>query len=128
MKQTALLAIAMLGIAGVGTALSQAGSQSGKDIPADVLTVFKKHCIRCHTGPMPPKGLKFIPGKILAAIDAPSVEVPALKIIDTNIPEASYLLKKVRGESDITGKSMPPGKVLTAEDIKILADWIAGLK
>ena len=128
MKRNDLLTLALLGLAGAGTALSLAGSQRGRDIPANVLAVFKKHCVRCHTGPKPPKGLSLIPAKIAAAIDAPSAEVPGLMIVDPNNPEASYLLKKVRRGSDIAGKPMPPGKALTAEELQLLEAWIAGLK
>jgi hypothetical protein len=128
MRRTTLLCVLILGIIGLGTALSQSGGQKGKEIPADVMTVIKKHCVRCHTGAQPPKGLRLIPAKIASAIDAPSAEVPSLKIIDTEAPEASYLLKKVRNEAGIAGKSMPPGNPLKAEDIQILATWIAGLK
>ncbi len=128
MNKKTFLTIAVLGLAGFGATLSLVGSQGGPGIPADVLNILKKHCVRCHTGPKPPKGLSFIPGKVASAIDAPSAEIPDLKLIDTQAPETSYLLKKVRGDSGITGKSMPPGKPLTAEEIQVLEKWIAGLK
>jgi mono/diheme cytochrome c family protein len=128
MKKRTILIIALLGVVGVATALSHIGSQGRQDIPANVLTVFQKHCVRCHTGSKPPRGLSLIPGKIAAAIDAPSAEFPALKIIDSQTPEASYLLKKIRRQSDITGRPMPPGKALTSEEVGTLVSWIAGLK
>jgi mono/diheme cytochrome c family protein len=128
MKAKTMLIIALLGFAGASAALSLAASQAGQDIPQNVRDVFKKHCVRCHTGPKPPKGRSFIPAKIASAIDAPSAEDPSLKIIDTEAPESSYLLKKVRREGGFTGKPMPPGKALTAEEIQILETWISGLK
>jgi len=128
MKRNDLLALALLGLASAVTALSLAGSQRGRDIPANVLAVFKKNCVRCHTGPKPPKGLSLVPGKIAAVIDAPSAEVPDLRIVDPNAPEASYLLKKVRRETGIAGKPMPPGKALSADELQVLEAWIAGLK
>jgi mono/diheme cytochrome c family protein len=128
MKRNDLLALALLGLAGAGTALALAGSQRGPEIPANVLAVFKKNCVRCHTGPKPPKGLSLIPARAAAIIDAPSAEVPGASIVDTKTPEASYLLKKVRRESGITGKPMPPGKALKAEDLQVLEAWISGLK
>ncbi len=103
------------------------GREDG-DIPADVLSVFKKNCVRCHTGPKPPKGRSFIPAKIASAIDAPSAEVPEAMLILPGDPGASYLMKKVRREDGIAGKPMPPGKALTAEEIQVLATWISGLK
>ena len=128
MKRNDLLAFALLGLASAGAALSLAGSQRGRDIPADVLAVFKKNCVRCHTGPKPPKGLSLIPGRIAAVIDAPSAEDPSLRIVDSEAPGTSYLLKKVRREKDIAGKPMPPGRALSPEDLQVLEAWIAGLK
>ena len=127
MKRNEFLALALLGLAGAGTALSLAGSQAGQDIPENVRAVFRKHCVRCHTGPKPPKGLSFIPGKIAAVIDAPSAEDPSKKIVDSEAPESSYLLKKVRREGGFTGKPMPPRRALTADELLVLEAWIAGL-
>jgi mono/diheme cytochrome c family protein len=128
MKRTTLLAVLIFGLAGAGAVLSLAGKQAGPDIPDGVLAVFKKHCVRCHTGPKPPKGLSLIPSRIAAAIGSPSAEVPEAKLIDPAVPEASYLLKKVRREGGFTGKPMPPGKALTAEEIQTVTTWIEGLK
>jgi len=119
---------ALLAISAMSAAHSVIGAPKGRDIPADVQAVFKKHCVRCHTGPKPPKGLSLIPGKAAAIIDAPSAEVPGASIIDTKTPEASYLLKKVRRGPGITGKPMPPGKALTTDELQVLEAWIAGLK
>ena len=126
MKRTALAAIVLMGLAGIAAAL--AAGPEDRAIPAEVQKVFKQHCVRCHTGPKPPKGLSLIPARIASAIDATSAEVPALKIIDRSAPESSYLLKKVRREEGIAGKPMPPGKALTAEEIQVLETWISGLK
>jgi mono/diheme cytochrome c family protein len=122
------MTLALLGLAGLGAALAAAAGPEDRAIPAEVQKVFKQHCVRCHTGPKPPKGLSLIPARIASAIDATSAEVPALKIIDQSAPEASYLLKKVRREEGITGKPMPPGKALTPEEIQVLETWISGLK
>lgn len=97
-------------------------------VPADVATVFAKHCVDCHKGQFAARGLSWEAPKIEAAFDAPSREVPELKIIDTAAPESSYVLKKVRGEAGIKGKRMPPGKALAPETIRVLEDWILGLK
>jgi mono/diheme cytochrome c family protein len=128
MKKSAVISIAVFGLAGLGALLAAAAGPEDRTIPADVQKVFKQRCVRCHTGPKPPKGLSLIPGKIVSVIDAPSAEVPTLKIVDRSAPEASYLLKKVRREEGITGKPMPPGKALTAEEIQVLETWISGLK
>ena len=97
-------------------------------VPDEVVSVFAKNCAGCHKGAFAPRGLSWQAKKIEAAIDAPSREVPALKIIDTASPESSYVLKKVRGEKDIKGTRMPPGKTLDPASIKVLEDWIQSLK
>lgn len=98
------------------------------EIPESVKTLIQQRCAGCHKGAFAAKGLKLDPANIAAILDAPSKEVPSLKIIDTRSPEASYLLKKVRRESDIAGKPMPPKKALTAEELQIIETWVAGLK
>lgn len=128
MKNTAWLLCVVVALAGLGTALAQAKAQTGKDIPANVIEIFKKNCVGCHTGQRPPKGLSLISSKVADAINAPSTEKPALKLIDTANPEASYLLKKILGASDITGSRMPRGKHMAEADIETLKAWILGLK
>lgn len=127
MTKNVFLVLGLLASLGA-VALALVPSQSDPEIPADVQKVFKQHCVRCHTGPKPPKGLSVIPGKIASAIGAPSAEVPAMKLIEPGAPDASYLLKKVRREEGIAGKPMPPGRPLAAEEIQALETWIAGLK
>ena len=128
MKRTAFTAIALIGLAGIGAVLAAAAGPEGPDIPADVQKVFKQHCVRCHGGPLARKGLSLTAGKLASVIDAPSAEVPDAKLIVPGDPGASYLVKKVRREEGITGKPMPPGKALTAEEIQVLETWISGLK
>jgi len=129
MKKTAFALCAALALSGLAAALCQAQGQSAKDVPANVLEIIKKHCAGCHWGKSPSKGLNLEPGKIQAAINAPSQELPALKIIDTADPGASYLLKKVQGGSGIKGSRMPRmGKKLPSADIEILKAWLTSLK
>jgi mono/diheme cytochrome c family protein len=129
MKKTAFVLGLVLAFSGLAVALSQAQAESAKAVPANVLEVIKKHCAGCHWGKSPSNGLNLEPGRIQAAIDAPSKELPAMKIIDTADPEASYLLKKVQGASDIKGGRMPRfRKKLPAADIEILQAWLTSLK
>jgi len=104
------------------------GVRAATDIPDDVKALTKAKCIRCHKGKFPPKGLNLEPANLAAIVDAPSREVPELKIVDSRTPESSYLLKKARRESGIAGKPMPPGKALAAEELRVLETWILGLK
>jgi mono/diheme cytochrome c family protein len=127
MTKNVFLALGLLASLGA-VALALIPPQAGPDIPADVQKVFKQHCVRCHTGPKPPKGLSVIPSKIASIVGAPSAEVPAMKLVEPGAPDASYLLKKVRRDEDIAGKPMPPGRALAPEEIRALEAWIAGLK
>jgi mono/diheme cytochrome c family protein len=105
--------------------------QSGAAPPGDVAALLKSHCAVCHRGETPPKNLNLEPEKTMEnLVDVPSEGVPSLKRINTSEPEKSYLLKKVRGDSDIAGKRMPPpGKTpLTPGEIQLLDNWVKGLK
>ncbi len=104
------------------------GAWVAADIPENVKSLVQKNCAGCHKGKFPPKGLNLEPANLAAIVDAPSSEAPGLKIVDSEAPEASYLLKKVRRQKDIAGKPMPPGKALTAEELRALEAWIDGLK
>ena len=128
MKKAALLMCTVVILAGLAAALSQATKEPAPVIPSNVVEILKKNCAGCHTGQRPPAGLSLIASKIAAAFNAPSAEKPALKLIDTANPEASYLLKKIQGASDITGSRMPRGKHMAEADIEALKAWILSLK
>lgn len=104
------------------------GIVAAADVPDSVKTVVQKNCAGCHNGRKPAKGLNLEPANLAAVIDAPSSGAPGAKIVDSGTPEASYLLKKVRREKGIAGRPMPPGKALSAEELKVLEEWISGLK
>lgn len=97
-------------------------------IPAEVRSVFAQRCAGCHKGARPPMGLSLEADRLASMIDAPSRQVPTLKIVDTEAPESSYLLKKVRRESGIVRRPMPPGRALSSEELKTLESWVNGLK
>jgi hypothetical protein len=121
MKKTSSVGLVLLAIAAIA-------AWAQVKVPGEVVSVFAKNCLDCHKGKFPPRGLSWEAKKIEAAIDAPSREVPALKIIDTAAPESSYVLMKVRGEKGIQGTRMPPTKALDPASIKVLEDWILSLK
>ncbi len=118
----------MLSVSLVVLLAAAAGAWAQEKIPGNVVSLFQKSCVACHQGKSPLGGLSWEQAKIAAAIDAPSQEMPDLKIIDTASPESSYVLKKVRGESGIKGTRMPPAQALGADEIKVLETWIQGLK
>jgi len=119
-RLSALVTLLILVLAG--------GAWAAMEIPDGVKELFQKRCTGCHYGNHPPKGLNLEPAKVAAILDAPSKEVPSLKIIDTKSPEASYLLKKVRRGKDIAGSGMPPRKALAAAELQIIEAWLAGVK
>jgi hypothetical protein len=122
----ALCACALL--AGLGAALPSATAQASFTVPANVAAVLEKRCVECHEGAEAAMGLSLEPAKISEAVNAPSKEIPSLKIIDTADPEASYLLKKILGSRDISGSKMPRLRRMSREDVEILQAWILGLK
>jgi mono/diheme cytochrome c family protein len=107
--------------------LVAAGTWAAANVPDGVKTLVRQRCAGCHKGKFPPKGLNLEPANLAAIVDAPSKEIPDARIVDSKAPETSYLLRKVRRETGIAGKPMPPGKALTAEEIGVLEAWIAGL-
>lgn len=128
MKKRVLLLTAIGLVFAAGLALAQAQNPPAKNVPANVLDVFKRNCARCHSGITAPRGLKLVPGKLQAVIGSSSKEAPALKLIDPADPAASYLLMKIEAANGIHGKKMPPDKTLAEADLKTLKDWILGLK
>ncbi len=97
-------------------------------LEAKVSTIFKKSCSTssCHRGTYPKLGLNLEPEVMLeATVDVPSSQADTLKLIDTEQPEKSYLLMKVRGDEGIAGdimpKYLPP---LTKEEIDTIEKWI----
>jgi hypothetical protein len=117
-RLSALVTICLLALA--------SGAWAAMEIPDGVKGLLQKRCAGCHKGKHPPKGLNLEPANLAAILDAPSKEVPALKIVDTQSPGLSYLLKKVRRQSDIAGKPMPPSKALTAAELQVIEAWLAG--
>jgi len=132
MKKASFLVCSFLFILGPMALGSRLGaSQTGPAMPDNVKAVFKERCAVCHKGKYPPKQLNLEPeGLPVSLLNAPSREQPALKLLNTASPEASYLLKKIKGSEGITGKIMPPpGKAaLAGDEIALVENWIMGLK
>jgi hypothetical protein len=100
-------------------------------VPDGIKAVLQAKCAVCHKGVFAPKQLKLGADQLPASVlNVPSKEKPALKIVDSETPGASYLLHKIKGAEGIAGKSMPPpGKPgLTAEEIALIEGWITSLK
>ena len=119
-RSSALVTVFLLVLAG--------GARAATEIPDGVKELLQNRCTGCHKGKHPPKGLNLESANVAAILDAPSKEAPTLKIIDTQSPGSSYLLKKVRRGKDIAGSGMPPRKALTVVELQIIEAWLAGLK
>jgi hypothetical protein len=115
-----------------GLSASAVLSQNPNLPPAKVAKIIANSCSvsGCHQGSTPSAGLNLEPDKILAStLGIASRQKPDFKLIDRDAPEKSYLLKKVRGDSDIAGRRMPRNRdALTSEALAALDAWIRGLK
>jgi hypothetical protein len=92
-------------------------------------TIFTPRCAKsgCHVSATAAGGLVLEAGRAYGNIvGRPAPEEPQLELIRPGNPEASYLLKKVRGDADITGSRMPfdGPPFLSSQQIAGLAAWI----
>jgi hypothetical protein len=91
--------------------------------------IFTPSCAKsgCHASGAAAGGLVLESGQAYANIVGRSAqEAPQLDYIRPGNPEGSYLLKKVRGDADISGSRMPRDgpPFLTPQQIAGLAAWI----
>jgi hypothetical protein len=98
----------------------------------EVAGILKQNCstARCHRGAHPTMNLNLEKAKFMSSLlNIPSQEIPSLKLVDTENPEESYLLKKIKGDKAIAGKRMPLNSPpLSREEIKIIEDWTSSLR
>jgi len=113
-----------------GTPDAAARADSARAIappPAAVTAIiFKTSCGRCHGSDRPAVGLSLRAENFAAAtIDVPSREKKEFKLVDTEAPEKSYLLMKIRGDEDTIGERMPIGSdPLSEHAIGVVEAWI----
>jgi hypothetical protein len=89
--------------------------------------IFSPTCARagCHASAAPQDGLDLSPGRTFGSVvGVGSVQRGDLNRVEPFQPDASYLVKKVRGDADITGARMPQGGALTADEIRLIVDWV----
>lgn len=88
-------------------------------------------CTQCHTasgGRTPPQGLNLDPGAAYASlVGVASRQKPTLLRVAPGDPDASYLIHKLEGRSDIVGQRMPrtAGPFLTEGQLLVVRRWIA---
>ena len=102
------------------------------DLTARVDKIFQQSCAitGCHQGAFPKKKLNLESGKFFKAlVDQPSLQADNCKLVDSEHPEKSYLLIKVKGDSGLVEARMPlDAPSLKSEEIKAIEDWVHSLK
>ncbi|HXO22555.1 MAG TPA: hypothetical protein VOA87_21750 [Thermoanaerobaculia bacterium] len=91
--------------------------------------IFTPNCAKsgCHSGATAQQGMVLEAGVSYGQIvGRRSQENPSLNRVQPGSPEQSYLLKKVRGDGDITGSRMPQDgpPFLSQAQIDGIAGWI----
>ena len=89
--------------------------------------VFTGNCViaGCHATLGAREGMSLAAGQAYGNIvRVPSVERPDLFRINPSNPDLSYMVKKLRGDADITGLRMPDGGSLTPAQIQLVIDWV----
>jgi len=131
MKKNSRMIILSVALAAAPILAWSIGSQNAA-LPEEVARIIKQSCgvTGCHSGKYPAAGLNFEPEKFLATVlNAPSQELPGLKIVNSGNPENSYLLMKIMGDPQIKGQRMPFKRdPLKNEEIQAIRDWLMSLK
>jgi len=89
--------------------------------------VFSASCALsgCHAGAAPQAGMDLSLGVAYQnTVGVSSTERADLWRIAPGDPDSSYLIKKVRGDPDISGSRMPFGGTLGASQMRLLTDWV----
>jgi len=89
--------------------------------------VFSGNCAiaGCHARLGAQQGMSLAAGTAYAnTVRVPSKERPDLFRVSPGNPNGSYLVKKLRGDPDITGLKMPDGGTLTPAQVQLVIDWV----
>lgn len=88
--------------------------------------VFTPACTGCHAGAAAPLGLRLDEGSSYALlVNAPSVEVPALRRVQPGNPDASYLIQKLEGTAAVGSRMPLNAPPLPQATIAVVREWIA---
>lgn len=134
-RKAILLAALLLAACGdVKSPTEPSGGSGGVESPAFTFAqvqaqIFTPNCAKagCHAASAASGGLVLEAGRSYSEIvNRPAVGNSSLDLIEPGNPERSYLIKKLRGDPDITGAPMPldnPGS-LTQEQIEGIIGWV----
>jgi hypothetical protein len=89
--------------------------------------VFSVSCALagCHAGNAPTAGMDLSAGVAYGNIvGVTSTERADLKRIEPGDPDRSYLVKKIRGDADISGGTMPLVGSITGGQRQLVIDWV----
>lgn len=98
--------------------------------PREIFPIFLSQCAYpgCHAGEIPAAGVDLSSPTALGstAVGRRSREWAGWPIVDPGSAAWSYLAYKIMGEQTIRGDEMPPGGLLSTEEIASVLDWIEG--
>lgn len=101
---------------------------TGVSFAATVQPIFTASCALsgCHSSGSAAAGLVLAPGAAYQNIvNVSSSEQPALRRVMPGNADASYLVRKIRGDAGISGGRMPLNRTpLPADEIAAIVDWI----
>jgi len=124
MKFSHILILILLSVA-------QAMAQGEEELELAAVEIFVSTCAKvgCHIGPNPQMGMELTRENFYASIvNEPSAENPNLKRVNPGNPELSYMIKKLKGATDIIGLKMPMTGEISEEQIATIENWIRSIK
>jgi len=138
-KHMKFVIILIVGMSFAFSAAIQASLSPARDLSVSSMTgqekvsqIFSQNCSisGCHKGSYPAMNLDLDKDKFLnSLLNVQSQELRELKLVDTENPEKSYLLMKIKGDEAIVGRRMPiDAPPLNEDDIQTIEDWIRGLE
>lgn len=132
-RRAGAAALALLLLAGCGTVKSPTEPAESEDGAAFTFSrvqaeIFTPNCARsgCHDAATASEGLVLEAGRSYGLIVNHRAVQSPLDRVEPGDPERSYLIKKLRGDPDITGGPMPfdrPGS-LTPEQMAGIVGWV----
>ncbi|HEY5808335.1 MAG TPA: hypothetical protein VIT67_10230, partial [Povalibacter sp.] len=128
----AAVSVALVGCAGNGDGLDESGRPvDGAPQPLTATfesiqeNVFTPLCTGCHSGAQAPLGLRLDEAASYAMlVNAPSVEVPALRRVQPGNPDSSYLIQKIEGSAAVGARMPLNGPALPQATIDVMRQWI----